>query len=164
MSDVQVGNRRTNSVSYGRTIGTGRNLGRSMKNNELLIAIDLASEVPIYRQIGNCIVGHIATGKLGEGDILPSSRRLSSLLGVNYHTVNKAYEILSRDGLIHQDRRKKITVSGRKLAGTKEMDSDWIRRQKLLLSEAVSNGFARDTIMDGIEKIMDSISQAGDNK
>ena len=127
--------------------------------SEYLITVDLSSNVPIYRQIADSIIGDIASGKLVEGDRLLSSRRLSSLLGVNYHTVNKAYELLSRDGFIQQDRRKKIFVSKLPSSQNEELDPEWIRRQRLLISEAISRGFPRSRIMRGIESILESMPE-----
>lgn len=59
-----------------------------------------ASGVPIYRQIVDQIVYLIASGRLRQGDRLPSVRRLARDLPANQNTVLKAYEMLERDGLI----------------------------------------------------------------
>ena len=55
-----------------------------------LITVDFSIEKPIYLQVVENIISLIAAGDLRTGARLPSSRRLSALLGVNYHTINKA--------------------------------------------------------------------------
>ncbi|MBQ6490821.1 MAG: GntR family transcriptional regulator [Atopobiaceae bacterium] len=66
----------------------------------MLLDIDLASQEPIFKQIRTQIVGAIATGELSPGDALPSVRSLAGDLGVNMHTVNKAYAVLRDEGYV----------------------------------------------------------------
>lgn len=66
----------------------------------MLLDIDLTSEEPIYRQIRTQIVSAVATGELSPGDQLPSVRSLAGDLGVNMHTVNKAYAVLRDEGYV----------------------------------------------------------------
>ena len=54
------------------------------------------SIVPIYQQIRNRIVEAIAAGELSAGSGLPATRQLAVDLGINFHTVNKAYDLLRR--------------------------------------------------------------------
>jgi DNA-binding transcriptional regulator YhcF (GntR family) len=51
-------------------------------------------------QIRNGIVRGIAAGELHDGDPLPSVRTLGAEIGVNLHTVNKAYRLLQSEGFI----------------------------------------------------------------
>lgn len=66
----------------------------------MFIEVDLTSDEPIYRQIRTEIVHAVATGELVPGDALPSVRTLASDLGVNMHTVNKAYAVLRDEGYV----------------------------------------------------------------
>ena len=66
----------------------------------MLISVDFGSETPIYMQIYEQIVMGIADGDLTPGESLPSVRRLSEDIGVNIHTVNKAYAILRDEGYL----------------------------------------------------------------
>ncbi len=66
----------------------------------MLIDVDLMSPKPIYQQIRAQIVHAVATGQLSPGDGLPSVRTLASDLGVNMHTVNKAYAVLRDEGYV----------------------------------------------------------------
>lgn len=64
------------------------------------VVIDQMSEEPIYRQIRAKVIEAIATGELAPGDSLPSVRSLARDLGVNLHTVNKAYGVLRDEGYL----------------------------------------------------------------
>lgn len=77
----------------------------------MVFEIDLASDEPIYRQIRAQIVGAVATGELAPGDPLPSVRSLARDLGVNMHTVNKAYAVLRDEGYVHMRGRSGAYVA-----------------------------------------------------
>lgn len=66
----------------------------------MFIKIDFTSDMPIYEQIKNQIIEAVARGELQNGDSLPSIRDLASEIGVNMHTVAKAYNELKDMGLI----------------------------------------------------------------
>lgn len=77
----------------------------------MLIEIDFNSPEAIYIQLRNQIVMEIAQDRLRDGDSLPSVRNLAKDLGVNMHTVNKAYAILREEGYLKLDRRRGAIVS-----------------------------------------------------
>jgi len=77
----------------------------------LVIKIDMQGSIPIYEQIRNKIILGIASGKLTAGEQLPSVRRLAADLGINFHTVNKAYTALCDEGYLVIDRRKGAMVA-----------------------------------------------------
>ena len=66
----------------------------------MLIEIDFQSDEAIYMQLRNQIVLGIATSMLQEGDTLPSVRQLADDIGINMHTVNKAYSVLRQEGFV----------------------------------------------------------------
>mgnify|MGYP003376838851 CR=1 FL=1 len=66
----------------------------------MILRIDQNSSDPIYVQIRARIIEAIAEGSLQPGDALPSVRKLAADLGINLHTVNKAYAVLRDDGYI----------------------------------------------------------------
>lgn len=75
------------------------------------IEIDLNSEEAIYIQIRNQVVLGVATSRLREGDSQPSVRQLAGMIGINMHTVNKAYHVLRQEGFITLDKRNGAIVS-----------------------------------------------------
>lgn len=77
----------------------------------MFIEINFESEQPIYSQIVHQIIGGIARRELAEGESLPSVRALAADIGVNLHTVNKAYQQLKQDDYIVIHRRKGVTVN-----------------------------------------------------
>lgn len=77
----------------------------------MIIKIDFNSEEAIYMQLRNQIVLGIATSQLSEGDSLPSVRSLAEEIGINMHTVNKAYTVLKQEGLIRLDRRRGAVIA-----------------------------------------------------
>jgi GntR family transcriptional regulator len=66
----------------------------------MILHVDSASSVPIYRQIVEQIKRAIAAGALAAGDALPSLRETAIRLRINPLTVDKAYKQLEREGLI----------------------------------------------------------------
>lgn len=77
----------------------------------MIIKIDFNSSEAIYMQLRNQIIIGIAQERIKDGDSLPSVRQLAEELGVNMHTVNKAYAILKNDGYLRLDRRRGAVVS-----------------------------------------------------
>ena len=66
----------------------------------MFIQIEPESDIPIYAQLASQLIEAIARGKLVGGDALPSVRSLAADLGMNMHTVNKAYHELERKEII----------------------------------------------------------------
>lgn len=77
----------------------------------MLIQIDFNSGEAIYMQLRNQIIMGIATSRLKEGETLPSVRQLADRIGINMHTVNKAYSVLRQEGFVTIDRRKGAVIS-----------------------------------------------------
>lgn len=76
----------------------------------MIIEIDFNSDEALYLQVRNQIIHGIATSRLQEGDLLPSVRQMADEIGINMHTVNKAYTVLKQEGFIRLDRRKGAVV------------------------------------------------------
>jgi GntR family transcriptional regulator len=66
----------------------------------MILKIDTTSSTPIYAQIVDQVKRSIACGGLKCGDPLPSLRETAVKLRVNPLTVDKAYKLLERDGLV----------------------------------------------------------------
>src|SRR5699024_4673048 len=77
----------------------------------MLIEIDFNSDEALYIQLQNQIILGIAMDLIKEGDALPSVRQMADLVGINMHTVNKAYTILKQEGFIRLDRRKGAVIA-----------------------------------------------------
>ena len=66
----------------------------------MFIEIDFNSDQAIYMQLRDQIIMGIATSRFQEGDMLPSVRQLADNIGINMHTVNKAYTVLKQEGFV----------------------------------------------------------------
>jgi Predicted transcriptional regulators len=89
----------------------------------MYVQIDFNSDEAIYIQLRNQIIYGIATSQLQEGENLPSVRDLAENIGINMHTVNKAYTILKQEGYVKLDRRKGavVAIDINKMAAIEEM-------------------------------------------
>ncbi len=107
----------------------------------MLLKVDFESEVPIYLQIKLQIIEGIATGKLKKGESLPSVRQFAVDLGINLHTVNKAYNYLKQDGFIIVHRQKGVVVNpGDGPSVTDEYRERLVNDLRPIVSEAYCRG------------------------
>ncbi len=77
----------------------------------MIIEIDFNSDEALYLQLRNQIIMGIATAQFREGDALPSVRQLAETIGINMHTVNKAYTVLKQEGYVKVDRRRGAVIA-----------------------------------------------------
>jgi GntR family transcriptional regulator len=98
-----------------------------------------SSGVPIYRQLLDQVRAQIATGKLADGDFLPSVRQVARELAVNPMTVSKAYSLLERDGVVELVRGQGMRVVGRTVRERQGVDRDEVVR---LVGRLVKRGRA----------------------
>ena len=84
---------------------------RTKDGERMVLKIDFESEEAFYIQLRNQIIIGIATDRIREGDSLPSVRQLADNIGINMHTVNKAYSVLKQEGFIKLDRRRGAVIA-----------------------------------------------------
>lgn len=77
----------------------------------MFIEIDFNSDEALYLQLRNQIIMGIAADRFHEGDSLPSVRQLADTIGINMHTVNKAYTVLKQEGYVKVDRRRGAVIA-----------------------------------------------------
>ncbi|MCC6580021.1 MAG: GntR family transcriptional regulator [Phycisphaeraceae bacterium] len=104
----------------------------------MLFHVFPGSGVPIYRQLADQVRRLAATGKLREGDYLPSVRQVAQELQVNPMTVSKAYALLEREGVLEN-----VRGQGMKLKTPAPAGSVKDRRQTLkpLLEQVVATAY-----------------------
>ena len=78
-----------------------------------LIQIDRTATVSLYIQVCNSFISLITNGTLQPADLLPSSRILAQLIGINRNTVKLAYEELISQGWAEAVERKGVFVLSR---------------------------------------------------
>lgn len=122
----------------------------------LLLEVDFNSDEAIYVQLCNQIILGIATSVIREGDSLPSVRQLADTIGVNMHTVNKAYSVLKREGYISLDKRRGAVIS---LDIDKIEELEEMRRQlRIVLARGCCKNITRQEVHDLVDEIFDDYS------
>jgi len=117
----------------------------------MYISIDFNSPDAIYVQLCSQIIRSIATEELREGDSLPSVRVLAEDVGVNMHTVNKAYALLRQEGFLKLDRRRGAVVAVN-IDHLREMD--YMRQQ---MREIVARALCKDLSAEEIHNVVDEV-------
>lgn len=124
----------------------------------MIIEIDFNSQEALYLQLRNQIILGIATAKFREGDALPSVRQLAEDIGINMHTVNKAYTVLKQEGFVKVDRRKGavIALDMDRLRSMEEMDEDL----RGILAKGICKGIDREEVHRMVDEIYDEYGKA----
>lgn len=117
----------------------------------MIVRIDFNSDEALYMQLYNQIIIGIANSEIREGDNLPSVRELAEDIGINMHTVNKAYGILKQEGYLKLDRRKGavIAIDIDKYKATVELMED----MKVILAKAICRGISKEEVHQIIDDI-----------
>ena len=119
----------------------------------MIIEVDFNSDEAIYIQLCNQIIMGIATSVIHEGDSLPSVRRLADTIGVNMHTVNKAYSVLKREGYISLDKRTGAVIS---LDIDKLEELQVMKRQlQIVLARGCCKNISRQEVHELVDEIFD---------
>jgi DNA-binding transcriptional regulator YhcF (GntR family) len=124
----------------------------------MILNVDLGSDVPIYQQLRDQIVEAIADGVLTEGSSLPATRTLAADFGINFHTVNKAYDLLRQQGLIRLNRKTGAVVTT--AVADSSFPAEWTARARTLLAEAVARGLPADEVLQTCRSVLDSFGAA----
>lgn len=122
-----------------------------MKN--MLIEIDFNSDEAIYMQVRNQIIVGIATSIIREGDSLPSVRQMAENVGINMHTVNKAYAVLKQEGFIQLDRRKGAVIAVN--ADKAKAVEDLKEQMRIQLAKARCKQISREEVHALVDEIFE---------
>jgi GntR family transcriptional regulator len=119
----------------------------------LLHLTDLSDE-PLQGQIVRQIRAKILSGDLSTGSDLPSIRKLASDQHVSVITVQRAYETLEHEGLIHSRRGKGFFVSELSKQGRKGMARERLRE---VLEPKIKTALAEGLSEEEINRIIRNI-------
>lgn len=117
----------------------------------MVIEVDFNSDEALYLQLRNQIILGIATAQFREGDSLPSVRQLAELVGINMHTVNKAYTVLKQEGYVKVDRRRGAVIA---------IDVDKLRTAEELKKELrviLAKGCCKNITREEMHALIDEI-------
>ena len=121
----------------------------------MLIVLPEVSDMPIYQQIVDAIKEQLFTGALRPGDELPPVRLLAESLGINLHTVRRAYQILSAEGLIVMGLGRRTRIRPRPASPANRETKDLLRRRwKELERDARLRGLDREQFADFVQAML----------
>lgn len=117
----------------------------------MYVKIDFNSDEALYIQLINQIIFGIATSQFREGDNLPSVRELAEYIGINMHTVNKAYSILKQEGYIKLDRRKGavIAIDINKIQAKEDLKEEL----RVILAKAICKDLSCKDVYEVVDEI-----------
>ena len=123
----------------------------------MVLKIDFNSDEAIYIQLRNQIIMGIATDMIREGDTLPSVRQMADYIGINMHTVNKAYSVLKQEGFVKLDRRKGAVV---RLDIDKIQSMGELRRNlDVVLALGICKNITRNEVHQVVDEIYDKYTR-----
>lgn len=117
----------------------------------MYISIDFNSDEALYLQLRNQIIMAIVKAELQEGENLPSVREMADTVGINMHTVNKAYAVLRQEGYLRLDRRHGavVAVDMDQMKATMEL----AQTLDLVLAQAICKQVPREDVHDLVDQI-----------
>lgn len=124
----------------------------------MFLEIDFASDQPIYEQIRRGIIKSLSQNDLKYGEALPSVRQLASDIGVNLHTVNKAYKMLEEDGIIVMDRRFGSKIVDK----TKDISENQKRKVKEELDFIIALAKVKNIEKSDLDRLIENIWEGED--
>lgn len=117
----------------------------------MIVEIDFNSDEALYIQLRNQIIIGIAASAIQEGDSLPSVRELADHIGINMHTVNKAYTILKQEGFLKLDRRNGAVIA---LDADKEQAiQDMMTQMRMILAEGICKNITCEEVYQIVDEI-----------
>lgn len=129
----------------------------------MYISLNFESEKPIYTQLVEQIISGIAKKEILPGERLPSVRVMAADIGINLHTVNKAYQQLKQEGFILIHRQRGVVVNP---DGTPPADGVYFQMLKEsldpLIAESICRGMSEDEYIEVCKAIFKKYSKAGD--
>lgn len=125
----------------------------------MFIEIDFSSDEAIYQQLCDQIILGIATSRLVDGEVLPSVRQMADEIGINMHTVNKAYTILRQQGFVKVDRRRGAFISVDDRNKERAL-SAMEKEMRGLLAEARCRGLSKNDMLMLVDRIYDEYDGA----
>jgi len=132
------------------------------RNAPFAFRLDLASGVPVYRQIIDQVQGGMASGLLAPGNQLPTVRQVAVDLAINPNTVLRAYRELEIRGVIETHQGTGTFIA------EKQVPRDDVERERQLdqlvrefVARAGAGGF---TVVEVAERLKDLAPESDGKK
>lgn len=118
------------------------------------IALNTASDKPMYEQIKEAVRNAILSGELAENSVLPSVRQLAADLGVSAITIKRAYSDLEHEGLLYTSSGKGTFVK----SPDRNIIMEQYRQRKLAeftqaAEKLISEGFSEEELITAVRNI-----------
>lgn len=125
-----------------------------MQPNISYFQVNPSSGVPIYRQLMDQVRALVASGRLAEGDLLPSVRQVAQDLQVNLMTVSKAYSLLEREKVVERVRGSGMRVNLKSSRGTlKERLAELRPLLEQVATQAYQLALTREQVLAALEPL-----------
>ncbi|QII81114.1 GntR family transcriptional regulator [Jeotgalibaca arthritidis] len=128
----------------------------------MFLEIEQTSPIAIYTQLTSQIKKAIVKETLVAGDDLPSVRVLASDLGVNMHTVNKAYNILTEEGLLLKSKKGYVVSPKINRQTDEEQEDEMKKRLEDVLVDILVHNHSEKTVQEWLSELTVALRK-GDN-
>lgn len=126
----------------------------------MFIEIQTDSPVPIYLQLAQQLIEGIARGDLKPGDSLPSVRAFAADLGMNMHTVNKAYHYLEEKEFIQIVAKSGVIIQPNGIPKASEKDKKQLADQmRPLLAEGLVVKLSEEEMVEMLKELVQDIKE-----
>ena len=132
----------------------------------MLISISQSDARPIYAQIAAAVKEQIRDGRLRPGDELPGVRELAGSLGINLHTVHRAYRMLKDEGIIYLrlGQRARVAPLRQSPVSRERIDSVLVPRISELITEAFHLGLSRQEFRRLVGEVLEEQDEGGNTR
>jgi GntR family transcriptional regulator len=132
-----------------------------MANEETtVLRIDLASPVPVYRQIADGLRALLVHAAFKPGDQLPTVRQLAIDLAVHHNTVAQAYRLLAEEGWLDLRRHRGAKVLLRRAQrASAASQQNFSQRLRELTAQAVADGLDAKTVARQLDALANEFNK-----
>ncbi|MEV5876894.1 GntR family transcriptional regulator [Streptomyces sp. NPDC052101] len=118
------------------------------------VRVDTTSPVPPYEQIRAQLAALISSGRLAEGERLPTVRQLAADLGLAAGTVARAYRELEAASLIRTRRGAGTRVAPPPPGAHRREAAELADGTRDFVAWAVALGFGEDHILEAVRQAL----------
>ena len=121
-----------------------------------MLTVNFSSRTPVYQQLYDDVIRLVSLGVLKSDTKLPPVRILATELGLNPHTVQKAYRMLEKDGYIY-------STVGRGSFVSNKLDQNQAEKiqAKNDLKESIDKAYKKGITKDEMIELVDEITSGG---
>jgi len=132
-----------------------------MSDQPIPFEIHPSSGVPIYRQLVDQVYALLAGGRLVEGELLPSVRRVARAAAVNPMTVSKAYSLLESQGVVERVRGQGMRIAKMdSKSNTEERMEQFRQFLKPAFHRAQQLGLNEVQVQEVVESLLEELKKA----